>query len=345
MVGTQQYIEDWNWICSQLYPWGQLSNKSILVTGATGMIGSLLTDVLIAKSKDYNFNIIAMARNKKQLDLLFGEKSNEYNISIMAHDVTAPFELQFDYVFHCASNTHPLQYSTDPVGTITKNVIGLYNILRNMEKNKGRLVCLSSVEIYGENRGDVNSFDEKYCGYIDPNNARSGYNESKRLCESLCQAYRAQYDLDFVTARISRVYGPSLQIDDSKVMSQMIMDACRGNDIILKSRGNQRFSYCYSADAVNAILFLLFYGKSGEAYNVSSDESDITIKELAEYISSLSGTKVRYKIPDSVEQKGYSKATKALLNTSKIKHIGWESNYTLHEGVKRTISSIKADLL
>ncbi len=344
MISTPEYQGDLEWLDSLAYPWDELAGKSILVTGATGMIGSLLTDVLIDKSESYGFSVIAMARNENRLNKLFGRRSKGKNIKLMSHDVTIPFDLDYDYAFHCASNTHPMQYSADPVGTITTNVIGLQNVLENIKKN-GRLVCISSVEIYGANRGDNDVFDEQYCGYIDPNTMRSGYNESKRLCESLCQAYKTQFGLDFVTARLSRTYGPSLRIDDTKAISQMIMNACKGEDIVLKSKGNQRFSYCYSADAVNALLFLLFNGKSGEAYNVSSNESNISLKELAEYICSISGTGIRYEIPSSSEKKGYSTAVRALLDTTKIKQIGWESHYTLHDGLKRTISSIKADLL
>ena len=343
MISTPEYQGDLEWLDSLAYPWDELTGKTVLVTGATGMIGSLLTDVLIDKSEPYGFSVIAMARDRNRLEKLFGERSREKSIKLISHDVTVHFEMNYDYAFHCASNTHPMQYSADPVGTITTNVIGLQNVLKNIKKS-GRLVCISSVEIYGANRGDNDVFNEQYCGYIDPNTVRSGYNESKRLCESLCQAYKAQFGLDFVTARLSRTYGPSLRIDDTKAMSQMIMNACKGEDIVLKSKGNQRFSYCYSADAVNALLFLLFNGKSGEAYNVSSNESDISLKELAEYICSISGTGIKYEIPSSSEKYGYSTAVRALLDTTRIKQIGWESHYTLRDGIKRTISSIKADL-
>jgi len=342
MIDTQEYREDLQRILSRDYPWKRLAGSTVLVTGASGMIGSLLTDVLIDKARQHGFKVIAMARHGDRLEQLFGDGDD--NLQLLQHDVTEPFELKCDYAFHCASNTHPLLYSTDPVGTITTNVLGLQNVIRSLS-GKGRLVCLSSVEIYGENRGDVESFDEGYCGYIDPNTVRSGYNESKRLCESLCQAYRSQYRLDFVTARLSRAYGPSLCLDDTKALSQMISNACKGEDIVLKSEGAQRYSYCYSADAVDALLFLLFNGKNGEAYNVSSKDSNITLKDLAETVAAISGTKVRYDLPDSIEEKGYSKATLALLDTKKIEEIGWESHYPLSEGLRRTISSIKADLL
>ena len=319
MIDTQEYREDLQQILSKDYPWERLTGRTVLVTGASGMIGSLLTDVLISKARQHDFKVIAMARHGDKLAQLFG--NGDDNLQLLQHDVTEPFELKCDYAFHCASNTHPLLYSTDPVGTITTNILGLQNVIKSLSE-KGRLVCLSSVEVYGENRGDVESFNEKYCGYIDPNTVRSSYNESKRLCESLCQAYRSQYGLDFVTARLSRTYGPPLRHDDTKALSQMINNACKGEEIILKSEGAQRYSYCYSADAVDALLHLLFNGKSGEAYNVSSIDSDIALKELAEIVADIAGTKIRYELPDSVEEKGYSKATLALLDTKKIKEIG-----------------------
>jgi nucleoside-diphosphate-sugar epimerase len=342
MIDTQEYREDLQQILSKDYPWERLARRTILVTGASGMIGSLLTDVLVNKARQHGFKVIAMARHGDKLEQLFG--NSDKNLQLLQHNVIEPFELKCDFAFHCASNTHPLLYSTDPVGTITTNVLGLKNVIKSLT-GKGRLICLSSVEIYGENRGDVEFFDEDYCGYIDPNTVRSGYNESKRLCESLCQAYRSQYGLDFVTARLSRAYGPSLRLDDTKALSQMISNACKGEDIVLKSEGAQRYSYCYSADAVDALLYLLFNGVNGEAYNISSKDSDITLKELAETAAAIAGTKVRYELPNSVEEKGYSIATLALLDTKKIKEIGWESHFPLSEGLKRTISSIKANLL
>ena len=143
-----------------------------------------------------------------------------------------------DYVIHLASNTHPLQYSLDPIGTITTNVFGTYNTLEFAKKQHAvRYAFASSNEIYGENRGDKELFDESYCGYIDSNTLRAGYPESKRCSEALCQAFNKQENIDVVIPRLTRSYGPTMLMSDTKAISQFIKKALANEDIVLKSEG------------------------------------------------------------------------------------------------------------
>lgn len=342
MMRTDGYRNDLERISAREHPWGRLSGRDVLVTGASGMIGSVLTDVLMNKASEYDFHVIAMSRDMDRLKDTFPHHSER--LKLVSHDVNLPMEdISCDTVFHCASNTHPMAYSTDPIGTITTNVIGLKNLLDMMsEVGDGRFVFASSVEIYGENRGDVEAFDESYCGYIDCSSLRSGYNESKRVGEALCHAYGSQKGLDFVIPRLSRVYGPSVRPDDSKAMSQFLFKAVSGQDIVLKSKGTQLFSYCYVMDAVDAMLHLFFNGISGEAYNVSGKDSDITLLSLVRRISEIAGVDVVFDIPDETESRGYSKATKAVLDISKIRSTGWGPTYTLDEGLLRTIDDLSS---
>ena len=247
-----------------------------------------------------------------------------------------------DYVIHLASNTHPLQYSTDPIGTITTNIIGLQNMLEfAVTHNACRFAFASSNEIYGENRGDVELFDENYCGYINSNTMRAGYPESKRCGEALCQAYINQKKLDIVIPRLTRSYGPTMLMSDSKAISQFIRKGINGEDIVLKSDGTQYYSYTYVADAVCGLLYILLKGECGEAYNIADESSDIMMKDLASIIAGLSKKKVVFEIPDSIEAAGYSKATKARLNGDKLKNLGWMPRYNILEGIGRTITILK----
>ncbi len=339
---TDGYRQDLKRILGKDHPWERLSGRDVLVTGASGMIGSVLTDILVDKASEYDFHVTAMSRDMGRLEDTFPYHSDR--LRLISHDVNLPMsDFSCDTVFHCASNTHPRVYSTDPIGTITTNVIGLKNLLDMVsEAGDGRFVFASSVEIYGENRGDVEAFDESYCGYIDCSSLRSGYNESKRVGEALCHAYASQRGLDFVIPRLSRVYGPSVRPDDSKAMSQFIFKAVSGQNIVLKSEGTQLFSYCYVMDAVDAMLHLFFNGASGETYNVSGKDSDITLLSLARKISEIAGVDVVFDLPDEVEARGYSKATKAVLDISKIKSTGWEPSYTLDEGLVRTIDGLSS---
>ena len=204
-----------------------------------------------------------------------------------------------------------------------------------------RFAFASSNEIYGENRGDVEFFDEDYCGYINCNTMRAGYPEGKRCGEALCQAYKAQKGLDVVVPRLTRSYGPTMLMSDTKAISQFIRKGIAGEDIILKSEGTQYYSYTYVSDAVSGLLTVLLCGENGEAYNIADEASDIMLKDLAAIIAETAGKKVVFELPDAVEAAGYSKATKARLDGSKLKAIGWQPRYDMKGGLSRTIEILK----
>lgn len=323
----------------------ELENKSILITGATGMVGTCMIDLLQEYDtlKHANIGIVAMARNGRHMQEAFDRYADKANLVCVVGDVnqSMPQTGKADYIIHAASNTHPLAYASDPIGTIQTNVLGLKNLLDfAAEKKVKRMVFLSSVEIYGENRGDAERFAEDYCGYLDCNTLRAGYPEGKRVGEALCQAYRKHYGLDIVIPRLSRLYGPTMRMSDTKAISQFIKKAAAGEDIVLKSGGNQLYSYTYVVDAVSAILHILCKGKDGEAYNVSDMDSEITLKDLAGILADEAHTRVIFDLPDEQERQGYSSATKALLDAGKLEKLGWSADTGFNEGLTTTLSSI-----
>lgn len=249
----------------------------------------------------------------------------------------------FDYILHLASNTHPVAYATNPVATITTNVLGTDHLLRYaVSHNVKRFVFASSNEVYGENRGDVEFFNETYCGYIDSNTLRAGYPESKRCGEALCQAYHKELGIDVVIPRFTRSYGPTMLMSDTKAVSQFIRNGIRGQDIVLKSEGNQYYSYTYAADAAAGLLAVMLCGKCGEAYNIADSKSDITLRDLSHIIAGLCNTEVIFEIPDAVEKAGYSTATKARLDGSRLKGLGWSMKYDIRTGIERTIDIMRS---
>lgn len=320
-----------------------LKGKIIVITGARGLIGSEIIDVVMMGNERYSLNchVYAIVRNKEAAKERFYEFLSSDLFELVQADINSDeiqIEGDIDYFIHGASNTHPVYYSTRPIETILTNTVGTDNALRfASEHNCKRFLFLSSVEIYGENKGDVEAFDEKYLGYLDCNTLRAGYPEGKRLGEALCQAYIKEKGLDCVIPRISRCYGPGLLEEDSKALSQFLRKGILHEHIVLKSEGKQYYSYIYVDDAVSALLYLLANGKCGEAYNVSGDASDITLADLAGLIAECSGTKVVFELPDEVEKVGYSTATKAVLDTTKIKSLGWKSCYSIEDGIKKTL--------
>lgn len=326
--------------------WEQLSGKTVLITGATGMIPSVLIDILMYRNSYYaqKTKMIAISRNEKKAKERFGHYWDSEYFQYISHDINKPLpELgKMDMMIHAASNTHPRVYATDPVGTITANVMGTYELLSYASEHQcNRFLFLSSVEIYGENKKDIDKFDESYLGYIDCNTTRAGYPESKRLGEAMCNAFAAQKGQEFVIGRFSRVYGPTMAIDDSKAIAQFIRKSVAGEDIILKSAGNQLYSYTYVVDAAVALLYLLLYAKAGSAINVADAKSDIMLKDLAGILADAADTKVVFELPDDVEKAGYSTATKATLDATKIEALGWKAVTHMEEGLQKTVKILK----
>lgn len=349
MINHKLYKEDVKFTAALDLPWETLKDKSFLITGASGLAGSFLVDVLMYKNlyEDFNCRIYALGRNNTRAKERFCEYWEDSCFHFIAHDINLPLELEIedtvDYVLHMASNTHPVAYSTDPIGTITANIIGTDHLLQfAVNHHAKRFSFASSNEIYGENRGDTEFFEEHYCGYIDSNTLRAGYPESKRCGEALCQAYRKQYNLDIVIPRLTRSYGPTMLMSDTKAVSQFIKKALAGEDIVLKSAGTQYFSYTYVADAVSGLLTVLLKGENGEAYNIADETSDIMLKDLAASIAESVGKKVVFELPDKVEQAGYSTATKARLDGGKLKKLGWRVKYDIKQGTERTIQILSS---
>ena len=354
LLEIPEYVEDVKRVASLGLPWEDLRGKTILITGGTGLIGSFLIDVLAAA--DIGCKVLLFGRSEEKARTRFAEYWDAGLIEFVKWDaaggIVEPLNTRnkrkdgesgsIDYVLHLASNTHPVAYATDPIGTITTNVITLNNLLAlAAERNAKRFLFASSNEIYGENRGDVELFDEKYCGYIDCNTLRAGYSESKRCGEALCQAYIRQKGLDCVIARLTRTYGPTMLPTDTKAISQFFKNALQGEDIVLKSEGKQYYSYQYVADSVSGLLTVLLKGACGEAYNIADESGDITLRDLAALIAAQVGRKVVLDLPDAVEAAGFSKATKARLDGNKLRMLGWRPAFGFAQAIRRNLEIIK----
>ena len=248
-----------------------LRDKSILVTGATGLIGSYFVDAIL--EKNINTKIYAVGRSEQKLASRFIKHKNNSNLVFVRGDLTKGFEFNddVDYIFHLASFSDAHNYAKYPVETMLMNILGCKSLLDiAVSKKCKRLFYASSSEVYGSS---VDNMVETNHGDVDCNDIRSCYNESKRASETLCISYNHQHDVDVVIGRFCRVYGPSMLIEDSKALSQFLKNSLNNEDIVLKSKGDQIYSYVYVADAVAGMLKAVNYGATKNAYNISNDKT------------------------------------------------------------------------
>lgn len=316
-----------------------LQGKTFLITGATGMVGTMLVDALMALG---DVKVYAVGRNKEKATERLGEYYSSDLFSFIEQDVCAPLpDVTVDYIIPLASNTHPLAYSQYPIETMLTNIKGVEHALELAVRCQAKLIYPSTVEVYGNARG-TDIFTEDYTGQLNLATSRACYTESKRTAEALCQSYIAEKGAQVVIARLCRIFGPTMLMSDSKASSQFIKKAINNEDIVLKSEGKQHFSYSYVADAVAGLLTVLLHGENGVAYNVSSEKTNVHLRDFAQICADYNGRKVVFDLPTETEARGYSVAMQAIMSNKRIKGIGFLPYYDMADAVRRTIEILKS---
>lgn len=336
---------------------GSFNGKQLVVIGATGQIGSCFIDMLLEDeggAEHIDCMVFAVGRSRPKMERRFSKYRNDPRLRFVAYNVlhAASDDVLFHslsgvkeraYWLYLASNTHPKQYREDPIRTIALNTIGLKNALNlaSMCKAK-RFLFASSCEVYGEPMWDTDPCREDYFGYIDCNTLRAGYPESKRCGEALCQAYASMYGMEIVIPRYARVYGPTMSREDTRAVAQFIWNAVDGKDVILKSDGTQEYSYIYGVDAASATAVILTAGKPGEAYNVADlwQAGDVKLYGVALSAAKAAG-KIVVKQRTVDDGNAYTPVKRSLLNPGKLELLGWEHWFSLHDGINRTVKSLK----
>ena len=335
------YKNDIKKVANSQLPWGKLSGKNILITGATGLIGSTIVEVLMNRNIDYD--VYASGRNYARFNNLFHRYLQTGHLHFLYYDVTTPFDgdIDFHYIISAASGANPSEYATNPVGVIRSNIIGTDNLLSYGTKHHlEKFVLISSGEVYGE--GDGRVFTENYSGYVDCASIRACYPSSKRAAETLCVAYTYQYGVDVSIARLSHVFGPNFTESDNRVYAQFIRNVLKGEDIVMKSTGEQFRSWCYVVDCVSSILHILLKGEKGQAYNVADNNSNISIKELADLIAEIGHQKVVIELPSQTERLGFNVVKKSVFSTQKLEGLGWQTiKGDIKNNLKKTIDELQ----
>lgn len=324
----------------------KLRNKTFLVTGASGMIGSYIAYVLKTLNDTLNMNIhiILNVRNKSKLNNIF---LNDKNVEIIIQDVTDKFNIErgIDYIIHAASPASPKIMKDYPFETNAANTIGTYNTLMLAKEKNANYLFISSREIYGEPTIDVSVFTEDGpLGQVNSLIPRNGYAEGKKAAENMCVSMHEEYGINTKIVRLAHTYGPGMSINDGRVQADFLNNVINNQDIIMKSDGSGVRTYTYISDAINGI-FKVLLSSNDIVYNIS-DDKEITIKELALVLVSLSqNSKLVMNIDKSLE-KGSASFKRGILSNEKITNeLNWHPKYNVYEGFKRTIEYLKEEML
>ncbi|MCC8050677.1 MAG: NAD(P)-dependent oxidoreductase [Clostridiales bacterium] len=334
---------------SELVDWERLRGKRVLVTGATGLIGSLIARGLICASvkRSLDIRVVALVRSLEKGKDVLGAFLED-GLELAVGDVLSPLELDgaVDYVFHCASVTASKDFVNRPVETIQTTLKGTEHLLEfSREKGVESMVYLSSMEIYGTPDAQTTAIMREECyGYIDPLQVRSSYSEGKRMAEGLCAAYAHEYQVPVKTARLAQTFGAGIPRTENRVFAQFARSIQNGEDIVLHTDGSKAHCYCYTTDAVLGLLTVLLKGENGEAYNISNEETYCTIREMAEMLIRRypqSGSRLVFDIPEDANQYGYAPTSRMLICSGKLQALGWKAGVGLPEMFERLMGSME----
>lgn len=321
----------------------KLRDKSFLITGASGMLGSYIVNVLRVLNSEYNMNI-KLILNVLDKKFLSDEVLNEKNVTIIEQNVCEPFKIDgpVDYIVHAASPASPKIMKDYPFETNAANTIGTYNtLILAKEKNASGYLFVSSREIYGEPMDGQDVFTEDgLLGQVNPLVPRNGYAEGKKAAENMCVGMKEEYGINTKVVRLAHTYGPGMSINDGRVQADFLNNVINKQDIIMKSDGSSIRTYTYVSDSVNGIFKVLLSSKD-IVYNISDDQ-EVSIKDLANILVSLSeNSKLVMQIDDTLA-KGSASFKKGILSNEKIKkELNWYPKYDIKEGFRRTIEYLK----
>jgi len=337
-------------ISNELETLKRFDNKTVLVTGSTGMIGSFLVYVLAeyAKQKNSATKIIANARSKAKAEAMFAQYMNDESFELLICDLDQiNTEKDIDYIIHAASPTQPKDFLNKPVDIIDANTFITKKLLGFCKDKQAVFCLLSTLEIYGEIKAEsypvvVNEDD---FGALDSTDLRSTYPESKRLAESMCVAYSSQFNVASTIVRLGPVVSPVIDEHDERVYAQFVKRVFDNEDITLFSdAADKKRSYTYVCDAVSGILIALGQQQPERCsiYNLANNENIISIQEMAEKIIAQNPSASKLKIVQREDSSNTSSSTgKIVLGSEKLINLGWKPNYSFDDCVLNTFQYLR----
>ena len=338
--------DDLKTIIAENLSWEKLKNKTVMITGASGMVGSYMLYVLLMLNdeKHYGIKVDAVMRNVNKLP---EEVRNREDVNVVVADVTKdiPDVGDIDYIIHAASPASPLIMQNQPVETIAANTIGTFKTMElAKEKNAEGYLFISSREIYGQPDEGQEFFYENTYGFVDQLNPRSCYSEGKKAAETMCVCFHEEYGLNTKIARLAHTYGPGMSIYDGRVQADFLKNVYHNEDIVLKSEGTAVRTYTYIADAI-AGMYRILLDSEDIVYNIGNEAGKVSIRDLAEILVSIypeRGLKLVFDIPEG-GTKGTAPYTLGILSSEKLRKLGWNPKYSVKDGFKRTLEYLELE--
>ncbi len=321
------------------------AKKKVLVTGASGLIGSMLIKTFECANREYEccVDIIGHARSKQKSRVVLGDVVDRIDM-VYADDFN--FNVKCDYIIHTASPTTSKFFIENPVETIDTILMGTKAMLELARREKAVFVYISSMEEYGVPYEIGQLMTEDKVGIIDHLMPRSCYPEGKRMCECMCAAYASEYGVDTKIVRLAQTFGAGIPLSDNRVSMQFAKSVVTSKDILLHTEGKSVSNFCYLTDAIVGILTVAIKGKVGEAYNVCNDKEARSIYQIARLVADEVADGridvVKY-IPDGVNF-GYAPDNTMRLCSEKIRKLGWEPKVGMAEGYRRIVRYIEENL-
>lgn len=312
-------------------------NKTILITGATGMIGSYLTHYFASLVKTHQVKVVALVRNVEKAKKIFKDANIEY----LVQDINSPIQYanDVDYIVHAASFAGPKYFIEQPVEIMRANLLGTMNVLEFARKaNTKKTIIISSIQAYGELNPTITSIKEEMYGAINPYEASSCYSEAKKASEVLALSYQRQYGINVHCIRLTHAFGPGMDIHDGRMLADFVRDGVNGKSIVLKSDGEGIRNFIYIADVISAFLIIMLHGDT-ITYNITNPTCVLKIKELAKVIVDLFPEKKMELIFDIQKVQGVSNVQFPVLNTDKLTALGWKPYFTIEKAMRNTILS------
>lgn len=343
---TKQWIADIDKVIGILPELEDMGGKSILITGAAGLICSSVVDILFRYNDTHEkkIQIYAAGRWIEEMSARFGDQIDRSDFTFVTYDASRTdndIKVKADYILHGASNASPDMIVREPVETMLSNFLGMKYLL-DLAKDNGteRILYISSSEVYGAKVGNE-PFKEGEYGYIDLLRPRNSYSIGKCAAETMCVSYSDEYGVESVIVRPGHIYGPTASPNDVRVSSAWAYAAAKGEDIIMKSDGSQIRSYVYSLDCASAMLKVMLSGENCHAYNISNPDSIITIKELGEFLSEAGNVELKMELPTESERKGFNPMSNSSLEAKSLLELGWKGCFDAKTGLRHTVEILK----